>query len=392
MADYIKNSKSKKEKVRVSVAEDENAPLDILHELAKDSSVLVRQMVASNPVVTSELLKILSNDEDEDVVMYVANSPSLNAELAKTLSLHKSALVRSSVACNEKTPEEILVLMSEDEDEGVLYELARNTSSPINLLKKLSQLTEIDILVGIGRNPSSTSEVLDFLSKSIVESVREAVADNVNTSPHILELLAGDSFDIKLCVAGNKSTPVSVLQLLAKDKDKYIKEAAINNPSANISIAKDNNSQLKKFDLEHVAQRLFEAFNSDGGLIVDTDVKKSTILMLRSGSSVDKQYTLTIEKTKDHEDFMHQSALPHVEEDIVDCVRHLEGVQLSTEEDRDCLRQNRCEDAQRKAGCGVRDVVRPCQGAEAHAGRMLEGAPEDDASGFGFGVWHLETT
>ena len=52
-----------------------------------------------------------------------------------------------------------------------------------------------------------------------------------------------------------------------------------------------------------MARRLFEAFNSDGGLIVDTDVKKKTILMLRSGSSVDKQYTLTIEKTKDHEDF-----------------------------------------------------------------------------------------
>ena len=78
MADYLKNSKSKKEKVRASVAEDKNAPLDILYELAKDPSALVRQMVASNPVVTSELLKILSNDEDEDVVMYVANSPSLN--------------------------------------------------------------------------------------------------------------------------------------------------------------------------------------------------------------------------------------------------------------------------------------------------------------------------
>ena len=92
------------------------------------------------------------------------------------------------------------------------------------------------------------------------------------------------------------------MKALADDKDKYIREAVKNTPSA-IGIITKKEPKPKKFDLDDAAQKLFEAFNSDGGLIIDTDVKKITILMLRSGSRSDNHYTLSIEKTRDHETF-----------------------------------------------------------------------------------------
>jgi len=168
---------------------------------------------------------------------------------------------------------------------------------------KLSKLNNRRILEGICRNPNTNSAILDMLSESDYESVRGAVAENTSTSPLILTRLAQEQGDVKFRVACNISTPVSTLQLLSTDKDKHIKEAVKSNPSANSISIKDGSSKVKKFDLDEIAMKLFELFNSDGGFIIETDVKKSTVLMLRSGSSSDNEYILTIEKTKDHEDF-----------------------------------------------------------------------------------------
>ena len=303
MVDYLKNSKSKKEDVRVSVAEDENSPLDILNELVNDPSTAVRQALALNPSSTAGILEILSNDKEEDVVIYLAGSRVLPPELALRLSKHDSEVIRSSIACNEKISVDILNSLSDDKSNDVLGELSRNINTPLNILLKLSKLSNRRILEGICRNPNSNSAILEMLSESEYESVREAVAENISTSPSILTRLAQEQGDVKFRVACNTSTPVSVLQLLSTDKDKHIREAVKSNPSAKSISIKDNSSKVNKFDLDEIAKKLFELFNSDGGYMIETDVKKSTILMSRSGSSSDNEYILTIEKTKDHEDF-----------------------------------------------------------------------------------------
>lgn len=63
MVDYLKNAKSKKEDISISVAEDENSPLDILKALVNDPSIAVRQALALNPSSTADILEILSNDK-----------------------------------------------------------------------------------------------------------------------------------------------------------------------------------------------------------------------------------------------------------------------------------------------------------------------------------------
>lgn len=301
--DYQKNSKSKNEQLRVSVAENENAPVEILFELASDPSVSVRQALALNPSSSYEILEKLSNDKEQDVLIYLAGSNFLPSDIALKLSKHKSEVIRSSIACNEKTSVDILLALSDDNSKDVLEELSRNINTPISVLVKLSKLSNRKILEGLSRNPNSSSEILDSLSKSDYESVREAVAENSNTSGHILQDLASDSRDIRVRVAGNPATPVQALLILAEDKDKYVKEAIKNNPSANVINSKSVASKAKKIDLDEAAQLLFDAFNSDGGLIIETEVRNITIMMLRSGSSVDNDYTLTIEKTSDHMDF-----------------------------------------------------------------------------------------
>jgi hypothetical protein len=303
MLNYLKNSKSKKEDIRVSVAEDENCPVDILNELVNDASIAVRQALALNSSSTPEILQILSNDKEEDVVIYLAGSRVLPPELALKLSKHNSEVIRSSIACNEKISVEILNNLSDDNSDDVLEDLSRNINTPLNTLLKLSKLSNRRILESICRNPNANSEILDMLSVSDYESVREAVAENTSTSPSILTRLAQEQGDVKFRVACNTSTPVSTLQLLSKDKDKHIREAIKSNPSAKSISIKDSSSKVKKFDLDEIAKKLFKLFNSDGGLIIETDVKKSTILMSRSGSSSDNEYILTIEKTKDHKDF-----------------------------------------------------------------------------------------
>jgi hypothetical protein len=260
-------------------------------------------MVASNPAASPEILRLLSEDGNDEVVMYVANNSALPIDLAKSLSAHQSSLVRSSIACNENTPQDILSSMLDDKDEDVICELSRNNNSPISLLKKLALSKNKEILEGVARNLSSNSDILDYLSKCKIDSVREAVAEHVNTSPSVLGALCNDVYDVRLRVAGNVSTPITTLQILLNDKDKYIKESVINNPAAKLIIKNSDKVKTKKFDINEVAKNLFEAFNSDGGLIVDADSKKKTVLMLRSGSSIDKQYTLSIETTRDHEEF-----------------------------------------------------------------------------------------
>jgi hypothetical protein len=303
MLDYLKNSKSKKEDVRVSVAEDENSPLDILNELVNDPSAAVRQALALNPSSSADILEILSNDKEEDVVIYLAGSQVLSSELVLKLSKHNSDAVRASIACNEKISVDILNSLSDDKSDDVLEELSRNINTPLNILLKLSKLSNRRILEGICRNPNSNSKILDMLSESECESVREVIAENINTSPSTLAKLAQDQYGIKLRVASNISTPESTLKILALDKDKYVKEAVKTNPSAKSINIKNDALKVKKFDVDQTAKILFELFNSDGGYIIETDVKKFTILILRSGSSLDNEYTLTIEKTKDHEDF-----------------------------------------------------------------------------------------
>ena len=268
-----------------------------------DPSITVRQALALNPSLTADILERLSNDKEEDVVIYLAGSRVLPPELALRLSKHNSEVIRSSIACNEKISVEILNNLSDDISDYVLEELSRNINSPLNILLKLSKLSNRRLLEGVCRNPNCNSAILDILSESDYESVREAVAENTNTSPSILTRLSQELGDVKFRVASNTSTPVSTLQLLSTDKDKHIREAIKSNPSAKSIKLKNSSSKAKKFNLDEIAKKLFELFNSDGGYIIETEVKKSTVLMSRSGSSSDNEYILTIEKTKDHKNF-----------------------------------------------------------------------------------------
>lgn len=85
---------SKNEKIRASVAKNENVDLHFLEYLAKnDKSKLVRRCVAINRSVDLEILEVLSNDIDEDVRYSVCGNKNVSYEILEKLSKDKSIWV-----------------------------------------------------------------------------------------------------------------------------------------------------------------------------------------------------------------------------------------------------------------------------------------------------------
>ena len=67
---------------------------------------------------------------------------------------------------------------------------------------------------------------LEIMSKDEAAEVREAVAGNKNTPVSVLEELSKDEDIVRINVARNKNTPVNVLEELSKDPDEDVREAA----------------------------------------------------------------------------------------------------------------------------------------------------------------------
>lgn len=110
--------------------------------------------------------------------------------------------------------------------------------SPImtELLIELSSVNDMGSRWAVAKNPHTPSEILEKLSQDEINLVRALVATNPNTSAEVLRKLFEDEKIVRDGLSGNPSTPIELLDELAKDSDKMVRLRVAENPSASKEI------------------------------------------------------------------------------------------------------------------------------------------------------------
>ena len=89
----------------------------------------------------------------------------------------------------------------------------------------------------LARNSLSPVSILEVLARDGGRDVRSAIAIHRRTPTSVLEVLARDGgSDVRVSVADNPNTPTSVLEALAKDKSSSVRAAVAGNPNTPTSV------------------------------------------------------------------------------------------------------------------------------------------------------------
>ena len=105
-------------------------------------------------------------------------------------------------------------------------------------------------------NKYISTSVLKILAKDYDKYIRQIVAENESTPPDTLRLLAkDDEWYVRNAVAENKSTPPDVLRTLAKDAKANAQCGVARNENTPVDVlrtlAKDNNVVVRRFVAEN---------------------------------------------------------------------------------------------------------------------------------------------
>lgn len=269
--------KDRDAKVRATVAENPNLPLDYLLELAKDSGVNVKRALVSSgyrentPV---EILEILKEDESEDIRVLVAGNRSATSEILNYLANDSSLQVRKKVGSNPNTSAETLELLwrtdkifdvkNHNIPSHIVVEKIASTYNDKKLckiiengigtypqvtaktLEKLSLHKNCIVRCDVAKHPNTPIHILEALADDNYSVTHWNLASNPNTPPHVLEYLLNNweycdgKYDYGLCcrLAENTNTPINTLEKLSQSSCYQVIKGVINNPKISLSTLK----------------------------------------------------------------------------------------------------------------------------------------------------------
>ncbi len=98
------------------MADNLNAPLEILQRLTKDRNGGVRRKPANNPSMLPSLIQILSSISHASVLQRVAENPNTPPKILQGLAKNRNKYVRLAVARNSNTPIDTLRHLAEDKN------------------------------------------------------------------------------------------------------------------------------------------------------------------------------------------------------------------------------------------------------------------------------------
>ncbi|HEY0838546.1 MAG TPA: hypothetical protein VGD74_00025, partial [Vulgatibacter sp.] len=242
--------------VRVGVALNRSAPVEVLEALSQDSS-FDRHLVLNEATPSDVLHAIAQRATNENVLVNVAEHR--NAGPGTMLLLEgKSDYVRTFLAANLNAPPEVLDRLARAAEATVAANALRNPNTPLTTLLELAEDPRDDRRRAVADNPSLPVAVVEALSSDPSDAVREAVgfrvdlpitlmetlssdlseivrcavAGNRESAARILQEIAGDPSDmVRICLAQNEAAPASVLQALVTDPANEVREELAGNPS-----------------------------------------------------------------------------------------------------------------------------------------------------------------
>lgn len=226
--------------IRQKVARHPNTSVEILSQLIGDVVEFVRQAVRENPKTPASLIEEIKTvyynacySTSATELANLANTPWHFIHVAVASNIHTSVTTLEGI-----TTKKIAYLIEDCSDLKYLClqtiptldSLANNPSTPEHILNQL-----LTLLI----NEDNGSEIAKQL-KSIKVSqggrnidrntILKGIASHHNASDGILDRLSNNQdYIIRLTVAENNNTSVSLLSKLIKDNDREVRQAAIKN-------------------------------------------------------------------------------------------------------------------------------------------------------------------
>jgi hypothetical protein len=219
---------------------------------------MVRDGVAGNRNTPPEILKKFTSDDNAEVRLSVAENPSAPLDLNLRISLLESFLTegidfsfdssfdlrRRFLAMNPNTPIEIIHLLSKDEYHWVRSGVAVNASTPFEILKGLANERTVDedslysecVLDHLAKNPSIPTSLRKEIIEALINDdlspwIRRDVAWNELAPADVLRSLAKDKWaDVRRVVARNPVTPIEILTSLSEDDHSSVRAEVAENP------------------------------------------------------------------------------------------------------------------------------------------------------------------
>lgn len=176
------------------------------------------------------MLEELSQCEFVEVRCAVARNSHCSQDILRRLSVDISSDVRASVACNTNCPSDVFEKLVNDTDDGVALSALYNSSCPASVIEKVFTIHSRKLAEG-----DQFSRM--FLALALM---------NPNCPQYILTIWAtSPSVSARLGIALNTSAPPDLLRRLAKDSDRRVVEAVLNNPSSTEEICFIAREQLE---------------------------------------------------------------------------------------------------------------------------------------------------
>ena len=234
--------------IREAIAKNPLTSADILERIAS-RGVGGLQQVVKNPNCPVHLLQQTAQQIENSsglshTLVEIAKNPNTPIALLKELALHKSAYgvveaVLKNPHLDQLTVYEIQLQVEEQKAVQQANQiLVRRTDSPYALARVL-KTGDPQAKLSAARNRKTPVRVLEQLAKDENKFVRQAVADNVNTTDLFLDRLSQDAEAVvRTKVAANLNTPNNILENLALDENIEVRHAVANNQDSS-KVVKD---------------------------------------------------------------------------------------------------------------------------------------------------------
>ncbi len=212
--------------------------------LAEDEDLGVRFYVASNRHITLDMQLLLAQDRESLVRAGIALSlkfdpregeyeKTLKERIALRLSSDQNPLVRLVLAQNQFLPDSTYRALAGDLDPFIRKELARNIKLPKSALMHLIQDNDEEVVIAALAHHNLAGEWLEEKSKASSSGVRQAVGQNINTPITTLEILARDPVSVvREAVAQHPRATLEILEPLAKDAEVGVQLLVVKHPNA----------------------------------------------------------------------------------------------------------------------------------------------------------------
>lgn len=214
------------------VAENPNAPPDILQQLATSDDIEIRKAVTTNPNTPTEVLLSLAEEFPRQFIqnplfdLLLLENANFPAEISYWTLLNILKL--------EELPDFFLSSAAKHSNPEILYMVARHPHTPDKALQEMARRYPKDARLGltIAKRPNISKKVLLTLVESSAIAVRLYLAKHQAIPRSILEQLANShepnvnfQQEIHQKIARNPNTPLAVIQKLLSQGDNQVKQA-----------------------------------------------------------------------------------------------------------------------------------------------------------------------